>query len=80
LRVCGHLDVRTGGELLHVVRSAVDRHPSRLEIDLQAMETFTPEGVAALSACGAYTGSFPGGLHMRTMGDAAREAVLTAFS
>ena len=80
LEVRGKLDRTAGRTLLAAVRAAVERHPSRLEIDLQSLEAFTPEGLEALSECSTYRARFPGGLHVRTMGDVAREAFLTAFA
>lgn len=80
LHVRGHLDVAAGQALLDAVRTAVIRHPRRLEIDLQWLERFTPEGIAALRACRNYVRRFPGGLHIRTKGQAAREAYLIAFA
>lgn len=80
LHVRGHLDVTAGQELLDEVRTAVSRPPRRVEIDLQWLERFTPEGIAALRACRNYIRRFPGGLHIRTKGQAAREAYLMAFA
>jgi anti-anti-sigma regulatory factor len=80
VEIRGQLDAAAGQELLTEVQRAIEQRPARVQIDLHALEEFTPEGIKALAACRAYMGRFPGGLHVRTMGDVARRAYLTAFA
>ena len=80
VQVRGQLDAAAGRRLLDQVKLAVEQQPARVEIDLQALDEYTPAGISALAACRQYIGRFPGGLHVRTLGDVARRAYLTAFA
>jgi hypothetical protein len=73
------LDRSTGEALVDAATAAVATGPSRLDIDLQALESFTDDGARALVTCGALAAQLPAGLHYRTSRGAGREALLTAY-
>ena len=73
------LDQSTGEALLEAVTAAVATGPSRLDIDLCGVESFTDDGAHALVACRTLGSPLPGGLHYRTNRGPGREALLTAY-
>jgi hypothetical protein len=73
------LDQSTGEALVEAVTAAVATGPSRLDIDLCGVESFTDDGAQALVACRALGSPLPGGLHYRTNRGAGREALLAAY-
>lgn len=79
VRVHGVLDADAGACLLAEVEQAATAQPPRIEIDLGALDGFTPEGAAALAACKAFQGRCQGGLHYRTLDGPGRQAFLAAF-
>lgn len=74
------LDIPTGEALLNAASAAVEAGPTRLDIDLRALETFTPEGADALVSCRALGARLAEGLHYRTGRGPGREALLAAYS
>jgi acetyl-CoA carboxylase carboxyltransferase component len=80
ITVRGHLDGSAGGALLQAATVAVGaKGACRLDIDLRALDSFTPEGADALVACRAVGAQLPEGLHYRTGRGAGRSALLSAY-
>jgi anti-anti-sigma regulatory factor len=79
--VDGPLDVDSGAELIAEVRAAVAAGSTRLEIDLQSIDSFDAAGAAALAECREAAGTIEGGLHYRTCsGGAGQDALLQAYA
>jgi hypothetical protein len=74
------LDMPTGEALISAASAAVAAGPSRLDIDLRALENFTPEGADALASCRALSPQLSEGLHYRTGRGPGRDALLAAYS
>ena len=81
LTVGGALDVDTGAVLVAEVLAAIEAGSTRLEIDLQEIESFDDAGAAALLACRNAAGTIDGGLHYRTCsGGPGQDALLQAYA
>ena len=80
ISVGGCLDVVAGTALLDTVRAELDRGPSRIDVDLGPLVSFTEEGAAAIAAVRDLGSGLIDGLHYRTEGGAGSEAVLAAFA
>jgi hypothetical protein len=80
LTLDGHLDGEAGRLLLETAASAIASRAVRIEIVLDGLESFTPEGAAALAACARLRGSVPGGVTLRAGGGTGRRALLAACS
>ncbi|HEY3144451.1 MAG TPA: hypothetical protein VGJ86_25195 [Acidimicrobiales bacterium] len=74
------LDSPTGEALLSAASAALATGPTRLDIDLRALENFTPEGADALVSCRELSGQLAEGLHYRTGRGPGRDALLAAYS
>lgn len=74
------LDLATGEALVDAATAAVATGPTRLDIDLRGLESYTDEGAQALVACRTLGSKLPEGLHYRTGRGPGREALLTAYS
>jgi hypothetical protein len=74
------LDSPTGEALLNAVSGAMATGPTRLDIDLRALENFTPEGADALVSCRKLSSELVEGLHYRTGRGPGRDALLAAYS
>jgi hypothetical protein len=74
------LDTHAGEALVSAATAAVQGGPTRLDIDLRALETFTPEGADALVSCRALSAQLVDGLHYRTGRGPGRDALLAAYS
>lgn len=74
------LDVPTGQALVSAATAAVATGPTRLDIDLRALENFTPEGADALLSCRELSAGLAEGLHYRTGRGPGRDALLAAYS
>jgi hypothetical protein len=75
-----HLDQPTGEALVDAATAAVATGPSRLDIDLRGLESFTDDGARALVACRGLGAKLPEGLHYRTGRGPGREALLAAYA
>jgi hypothetical protein len=73
------LDQSTGDALIDAATAAVATGPSRLDIDLRGIESFTDDGARSLVDCRALGSQLPGGLHYRTSRGPGREALLAAY-
>lgn len=82
LVLSGDLDARAGSALVAAAAAAAARVDEvvRVDVDLRAVESFTPEGAAALLACRDLTDSLAEGLHYRTGRGPGREALLAAYA
>ena len=80
LSVTGCLDAQAGFTLLWAATAAVAQHAQRLDVDLQRLQSFTPDGARALADCRRVSAGLPHGLHYRTGRGAGREALLAAYS
>ena len=74
------LDIPTGEALISAANAAVKTGPTRLDIDLRALENFTPEGAEALASCRALGLQLAEGLHYRTGRGPGRDALLAAYT
>ncbi|HYZ97989.1 MAG TPA: hypothetical protein VE575_04505 [Acidimicrobiales bacterium] len=73
------LDEPTGLALIDASTAAVDTGPTRLDIDLRGIDSFTETGAQALVACRTLGSKLPEGLHYRTGRGPGREALLAAY-
>lgn len=80
ISVEGDLDFTTGEALLSAANAAVETGPTRLDIDLRALENFDEKGAAALVDCRVLGAQLAEGLHYRTGRGPGREALLAAYS
>ena len=82
LAVKGDLDARAGTALVRAAADAGARPEEivRVDVDLRAVDSFTPEGAAALLSCRDLTDGLSEGLHYRTGRGPGREALLAAYA
>jgi hypothetical protein len=80
IAVSGTLDGEAGAALVRAAKEAMAADPARLDIDLQALDGYTPEGAAALVACRHLGDALADGLHYRTGRGAGRDALLAAYA
>lgn len=80
IAVAGELDITTGEALLDAAEAAVATGPSRLDIDLRALENFDEAGAGALVSCRQLGAQLAEGLHYRTGRGPGRDALLAAYS
>lgn len=78
LTVYGHLDARLGAAMGAATEEAICVDARRLDIDVRAVSSFTPEGALALRACRPSAARLREGLHYRTGRGAGRDALLAA--
>jgi hypothetical protein len=64
ITLCGALDTSTARELLRSVVRHADRSATPLEIDLRAMDAWTPGGLRGLGECASYCVRFRLGPHL----------------
>ena len=74
------LDIPTGEALISAANAAVATGPTRLDIDLRALENFTQEGADALASCRVLGSRLAEGLHYRTGRGPGRDALLAAYT
>ncbi len=79
LSVAGVLDGQAGGALLSALDAALAVAPTRIEVDLAAVEDFTDDGLDALQSCRDAATQLPEGLHYRTMPGPGQAAFFAAF-
>ena len=79
ITVRGRLDANAGVELLATLQDEIDGGPSRVDVDLQAVEDWTPEGARALRRARRLGRVLEDGLHYRCAAGAGHDALLTAF-
>ncbi|HEX6311257.1 MAG TPA: hypothetical protein VF152_06490 [Acidimicrobiia bacterium] len=74
------LDRFAGDALLDAASAAVATGPSRLDIDLRKLESFTDEGARSLVSCRTLGSHLAEGLHYRTGRGPGRDALLAAYA
>ncbi|HZM29691.1 MAG TPA: hypothetical protein VFB77_04330 [Acidimicrobiales bacterium] len=80
LAVVRCLDEAAGGALLDAASAALDSQPTRIDVDLRALDSFTDAGARALVGCRDLGAKLPGGLHYRTGRGPGRDALLAAYT
>jgi hypothetical protein len=75
----GSTVVLAGGALLDAASQAVASDPERIEVDLRALESYTPAGARALVGCRDLGARVPEGLHYRTGRGPGRDALMAAY-
>lgn len=76
----GRLDAHAGVELLAALQDEIDSGPARVDVDLQAVEDWTPEGARALRRARRLARVLDDGLHYRCAAGAGHDALLDAFT
>lgn len=76
----GRLDAHAGFELLAALQEEIEGRPARVDVDLQQLEDWTPEGARALRRARRLSRVLAQGLHFRCSAGAGHDAVLVAFS
>lgn len=74
------LDEAAGGALVDAASAAVDSGPSRIDVDLRSLDSYTDAGARALVSCRDLGARLPEGLHYRTGRGPGREALLAAYT
>lgn len=74
------LDARTGDALVAAAEAALATEPERVDIDLRALQSWTPDGAVALVRCRTVCADLPDGLHYRTGRGPGRAALLAAYA
>jgi hypothetical protein len=80
LAVVSRLDEAAGHALLDAASAALDAGPSRIDVDLRALDSFTDAGARALVGCRDLGARLPEGLHYRTGRGPGRDALLAAYT
>jgi anti-anti-sigma regulatory factor len=80
IAVSGDLDEPRGEALLRDVAIAIDDGVSRIEVDLQGIQSFTAAGAGLLVACRDLGSRLPDGLVFRTVSGPGEAALLAAFA
>lgn len=75
----GCLDAHAGVELLTTLQDEIDGGPARVDVDLQAVDDWTPEGARALRRARRLGRVLVDGLHYRCGAGPGHHALLTAF-
>jgi hypothetical protein len=79
LAVLRDLDEVAGRELVKAASAAVEADSERIDVDLCALQGYTPDGAQALVACRDIAARLPQGLHYRTGRGAGRDALMAAY-
>jgi hypothetical protein len=79
ITVRGRLDAHAGVELLATLQDEIETGPARVDVDLQAVDDWTPEGARALRRARRLGRVLEDGLHYRCAAGAGHAALLTAF-
>jgi hypothetical protein len=74
------LDSATGAALVAAAEAAVAAGPSRVDIDLRALQSWTQDGARSLVRCREICADLPEGLHYRTGRGPGRAALLAAYA
>jgi hypothetical protein len=80
LAVVRCLDEKAGGALLDAASAALQHGPSRIEVDLRSLDSYTDAGARALVGCRDLGAGLPEGLHYRTGRGPGRDALLAAYT
>ena len=79
ISVHGRLDAHTGVELLASLQGELDGRPLRVDVDLVAVDHWTPEGARSLRRARSLAQGLPAELHYRTAAGPGHDALLAAF-
>lgn len=74
------LDAATGEALVAAANAALETSPTRVDIDLRGLQSWTQDGAVALVSCREICSDLPEGLHYRTGRGPGRAALLAAYS
>ena len=80
LELADLLDADTGAALVAAAEAATATGPTRVDIDLRSLRSWTQDGAAALVRCREICGELPDGLHYRTGRGPGRAALLAAYT
>lgn len=80
ITIRGRLDANAGVELLAAIQDEAESGPSRIDVDLQGVEDWTPEGARALRRARRLARVVDEGLHYRCAQGAGHGALLEAFA
>lgn len=80
ITIRGRLDANAGVELLAALQEEVEGAPNRIDVDLQSVEDWTPEGARALRRARRLARVVDDGLHYRCGPGAGHDALLEAFA
>jgi len=80
LELADLLDADTGAALVAAADAATATGPTRVDIDLRRLKSWTQDGAAALVCCREICGELPDGLHYRTGRGPGRAALLAAYT
>ena len=80
LTMRGRLDANAGVELLATLQDEIDTGPNRVDLDIQLIEDWTPEGARALRRARRLARVLDDGLHYRCAAGAGHDALLEAFA
>jgi hypothetical protein len=79
ITVRGKLDAHAGVELLAALQAEIEAGPGRVDVDLLAVDGWTPEGARALRRARRLGRVLDDGLHFRCAAGAGHDALLVAF-
>ena len=74
------LDETVGDALVSAAIAALETQPSRVDIDLRGLASWTQAGARALVRCREVCADLPEGLHYRTGRGPGRAALLAAYA
>ena len=74
------LDAATGEALVAAANAALETSPTRVDIDLRGLQSWTQDGAVALVSCREICSDLPEGLHYRTGRGPGRAALLAAYT
>jgi hypothetical protein len=80
ITIRGKLDANAGVELLAALQDEIDAKPERVDVDLVAIDDWTPEGARALRRARRLGRVLDHGLHYRCAAGAGQAALLDAFT
>jgi hypothetical protein len=80
ITIRGRLDAHAGVELLAALQDEIDGGPDRVDVDLQEVDDWTPEGARALRRARRLGRVLAGGLHYRCAVGPGHDALLVAFA
>ncbi|MBA2283555.1 MAG: hypothetical protein M3527_05425 [Actinomycetota bacterium] len=76
----GRLDAHAGLELLAALQEELEGGADRIDVDLLAVDDWSPEGARALRRCRRLAHGLTDGLHYRTAAGAGHQALLDAYN
>jgi hypothetical protein len=80
LELADLLDATTGAALVAAAEAATATEPTRVDIDLRSLKSWTQDGAGALVRCREICADLPDGLHYRTGRGPGRAALLAAYT